>query len=80
MAGRTWCKIDDVRNALNWAFSAGGDIFVGVALTVAVIPLWREAGAGIPGDRMDITDAMRMKLEPCGAACVGAGFTRIPES
>lgn len=32
--------IDDVRSALNWAFSAKGDESVGVALTVAAIPLW----------------------------------------
>ena len=43
MAGRLYgCKIDDVRAALNWAFSAGGDIFVGAALTVAAIPLWKH--------------------------------------
>jgi predicted ATPase len=33
-------KIDDVRSALNWAFSPGGDVSIGVALTVAAIPLW----------------------------------------
>nr|WP_283818774.1 winged helix-turn-helix domain-containing protein [Bradyrhizobium diazoefficiens] len=32
--------IDDVRNALSWAFSADGDTAIGVALTVAAIPLW----------------------------------------
>jgi hypothetical protein len=34
------CKIDDVRNALRWAFSAKGDASIGVALTIAAIPLW----------------------------------------
>ncbi len=33
-------RIDDVRGALNWAFSSSGDVSVGVALTVASIPLW----------------------------------------
>jgi predicted ATPase len=37
--GRT---IDDVRSALNWAFSAGGDTSLGVALTVVSIPLWMQ--------------------------------------
>jgi predicted ATPase len=35
-------RIDDVRSALNWAFSASGDVSIGVALTVAAIPLWRR--------------------------------------
>ena len=33
-------KIDDLRSALNWAFTAGGDVSIGVTLTVAAIPLW----------------------------------------
>jgi predicted ATPase/DNA-binding winged helix-turn-helix (wHTH) protein len=33
-------KIDDVRAALNWAFSPGGDRSLGVALTVTAIDLW----------------------------------------
>ncbi|MGX9431672.1 MULTISPECIES: ATP-binding protein [Bradyrhizobium] len=33
-------RIDDVRSALNWAFSPSGDASIGVALTVASIPLW----------------------------------------
>ena len=33
-------KIEDVRNALNWAFSPVGDASVGVTLTVACIPIW----------------------------------------
>jgi predicted ATPase len=35
-------KIDDVRAALDWAFSSGSDTSVGVALTAAVVPLWME--------------------------------------
>jgi predicted ATPase/DNA-binding winged helix-turn-helix (wHTH) protein len=33
-------QIDDLRAALDWAFSPGGDAAVGVALTVAAVPLW----------------------------------------
>ena len=32
--------IDEARAAIDWAFSGGGDIECGVALTVASIPLW----------------------------------------
>jgi predicted ATPase/DNA-binding winged helix-turn-helix (wHTH) protein len=32
--------IDNVRAALNWAFALDGDSQVGVALTVAAVPLW----------------------------------------
>ncbi|MBV8167584.1 MAG: transcriptional regulator, partial [Alphaproteobacteria bacterium] len=32
--------IDDVRAALGWAFSEHGDAELGIALTVAVVPLW----------------------------------------
>lgn len=32
--------IDDVRAALDWAFSARGDSALGVALTVSTIPVW----------------------------------------
>ncbi|HEX3522342.1 MAG TPA: winged helix-turn-helix domain-containing protein, partial [Stellaceae bacterium] len=32
--------IDNVRVALDWAFSPGGDASIGVALTAAAVPLW----------------------------------------
>ena len=32
--------IDDVRLALDWAFSRNGDVGIGVALTAATVPLW----------------------------------------
>jgi predicted ATPase/DNA-binding winged helix-turn-helix (wHTH) protein len=35
-------KVDDVRSALGWAFAEGGDIAVGVGLTVAAIPFWEH--------------------------------------
>jgi len=34
--------LDNVRAGLDWAFSAGGDPQIGVALTVAVVPLWEH--------------------------------------
>jgi predicted ATPase/DNA-binding winged helix-turn-helix (wHTH) protein len=33
-------QIDNVRVALDWAFSPGGDAPIGVALTAAAVPLW----------------------------------------
>jgi len=34
--------LDEVRTALDWAFSPGGDASIGVALTVSATPLWLE--------------------------------------
>ena len=33
-------RIDNLRAALDWAFSPGGDASIGVALTAASVPLW----------------------------------------
>jgi predicted ATPase/DNA-binding winged helix-turn-helix (wHTH) protein len=33
-------RLDNLRAALDWAFSPGGDLSVGVALTAAAVPLW----------------------------------------
>ncbi len=33
-------QIDDLRAALDWAFSPAGDVALGVALTIASVPLW----------------------------------------
>ncbi|HET6609733.1 MAG TPA: winged helix-turn-helix domain-containing protein [Rhodopila sp.] len=38
-------QIDDVRVALDWAFSPGGDASIGVALTAAAVPLWMQLSA-----------------------------------
>jgi predicted ATPase/DNA-binding winged helix-turn-helix (wHTH) protein len=35
-------RIDDLRAALDWSFSPHGDTLIGVALTVASVPLWRQ--------------------------------------
>ncbi|WP_170149545.1 ATP-binding protein [Rhodoplanes roseus] len=34
--------IDDLRAALDWAFTPAGDVGIGVELTVAAVPLWLE--------------------------------------
>ena len=33
-------RIDNLRAALDWAFSPAGDVAVGVTLTIAAVPLW----------------------------------------
>ena len=33
-------EIDNVRAALDWAFSARGDVEIAITLTIAVVPLW----------------------------------------
>jgi predicted ATPase len=35
-------RIDDIRAALNWTLSPAGDVSLGIALTIASIPLWLE--------------------------------------
>jgi hypothetical protein len=40
VAGQYGRQIDNVRLALDWAFSPPGDASIGVRLTVAAIPLW----------------------------------------
>jgi predicted ATPase len=35
-------RIDNLRAALDWAFSPRGDASIGVALTVAAVPLWMQ--------------------------------------
>jgi predicted ATPase len=35
-------QIDNVRAAIDWAFSPSGDTLLGVALTTAAIPLWMQ--------------------------------------
>jgi predicted ATPase/DNA-binding winged helix-turn-helix (wHTH) protein len=39
LADYAW-RIDNVRAALDWAFSPGGDASIGLALTAAAVPLW----------------------------------------
>jgi len=35
-------QIDNLRTALDWAFSPRGDVELGVALTIAAVPLWAQ--------------------------------------
>ncbi len=67
-------RIDDLRAALDWSFSPHGDTSIGVALTVASVPLWlqlslmeecrgrveRALASGDPGSSGDLR--RRMKL------------------
>lgn len=35
-------KVEDLRAALNWAFSRTGDVTIGIALVLAAVPLWAQ--------------------------------------
>ena len=59
-----WHEIDNLRAALDWAFSPGGDASVGVALTAAAVPLWMH---------LSLMDECRARVEQALAAIkVGA--------
>lgn len=47
-------EIDNLRAALDWAFSSAGEVTVGMSLTVAAIPLWFQLSA---------TDECRNRVE-----------------
>jgi predicted ATPase/DNA-binding winged helix-turn-helix (wHTH) protein len=47
-------RIDDLRAALDWAFSPTGDMPVGVALTIAAAPLWIQ---------LSLVQECRMRVE-----------------
>jgi predicted ATPase/DNA-binding winged helix-turn-helix (wHTH) protein len=79
-------RIDDVRAALDWAFSLDGDASIGVALTGGAIPLWMhlstmdecrsrvEQALGALGVEPDRDITRRMKL--CAALATSLNFTR----
>ena len=52
-------RIDNVRAALDWAFSPGGDASIGVALTAAAVPLWMQ---------LSLMDECRGRVEQALAA------------
>ena len=52
-------RIDNVRVALDWAFSPGGDASIGVALTAAAVPLWMH---------LSLMEECRDRVEPALAA------------
>ena len=54
-----WC-IDNLRVALDWAFSQDGDAQIGVALTAAAVPLWI---------RLSLLDECRSRAEQALAVC-----------
>jgi predicted ATPase len=53
-------RIDNVRAALNWAFSPNGDASIGIALTAAAVPLWMH---------LSLLDECRSRAEQALAAC-----------
>src|SRR5580704_5262308 len=61
-------EIDNLRAALDWAFSPDGDVAIGVALTAAAVPLWMRLSL----------------LKECGSrakqalGALGTGGTRDP--
>ena len=54
--------LDNVRLALDWAFSAEGDLELGIALTAAVVPLWMQ---------LSLLEECRVRVEKA-LACIGA--------
>jgi len=58
--------IDDLRAALDWAFLSHGDTSIGVALTVASVPLWRQ---------LSLMEECRRHVERA-LSCVGSGSNR----
>jgi predicted ATPase len=56
-------QIDNLRAALDWAFSPGGDAATGVALTTAAVPLWFT---------LSLLDECRARVE-CALATLGSG-------
>jgi len=52
--------IGNLRAALDWAFSPGGDAAIGVALTTAAVPLWMH---------LSLLDECRRRAEQSLAAC-----------
>jgi predicted ATPase len=56
-------QIDNLRAALDWAFSPGGDASIGVALTAAALPLWM---------RLSLMEECRGRVERA-LAVLGAG-------
>jgi predicted ATPase/DNA-binding winged helix-turn-helix (wHTH) protein len=54
-----WC-IDNLRAALDWAFSSSGDASVGVALTAAAVPWWID---------LSLFDECRGRAEQALAVC-----------
>ena len=82
--------INDVRAALDWAFSAGGDTTIGVALTIASEPLWfglsvmdewrRRVEAALASIRPGAGGSTRREMQLFAALGVAMFFTIGPRS
>jgi predicted ATPase len=64
----TTSAVDNVRTALRWAFSSKGDASLGIALTVACVPLWT---------RLSLMEECRARVE-CALACIEPGSSPDP--
>lgn len=81
-------RIDDVRGALAWAFSADGKVALGVALTIAAIPLWTQLSLldecrvnveqALACDRPALPLARSSRMKLCAALGMALLFTRGP--
>jgi predicted ATPase/DNA-binding winged helix-turn-helix (wHTH) protein len=70
--------LDNLRAALDWAFSENGDVRIGVALTVGVVPLWfklslmnecrRRVGQALAGADTEVDPRVIMRLNAALAA------------
>lgn len=58
---RYGCEIGNLRSALEWAFSEGGDGSTGVALTIAAVPLWYQLS--LVGECLDRVQAALAELD-----------------
>jgi predicted ATPase/DNA-binding winged helix-turn-helix (wHTH) protein len=55
-------EIDNVRTALDWSFSPGGDVAIGVVLTAAYAPVWQLVG--LVGECRERTERAVENLTP----------------
>jgi predicted ATPase len=76
-------QIDNVRTALDWTFSPSGDAAIGVALTVAAVPLWTHLSL-MEECRARVERALASRREMQLFAALGASlsYTKspVPES
>ncbi|MBB3465193.1 ATP-binding protein [Rhizobium sp. BK377] len=55
-------EISNVRAALSWSFGSGGDVAIGIALTVAYVPVWTYLGLMV--ECCDRAELALDRLEP----------------
>jgi predicted ATPase/DNA-binding winged helix-turn-helix (wHTH) protein len=82
--------IDNVRAALDWAFSPGGDATIGVALTIAVEPLWlrlslmdewrRRVERALSNLRPDVSEGRRRDMQLRATLAAALFYTKGPSS